>query len=52
MDDFRMKNTGGIGKNLKIGERMTNMLIDSITAKLTILDQVTLAVEEKVKKTL
>lgn len=52
MDDFRMKNTGGIAKNLKIGERMTNMLIDSITAKLTILDQVTLAVEEKVKKTL
>ncbi len=42
MDEKIMEYNGGIAHNPKVGKKMTNMLIDTIKAKLTILDQVTI----------
>ncbi len=42
MDGKLMDVSGGIATNPKVGQKMTNMMIDTIKAKLTILDQVTL----------
>jgi len=47
MDELLMEHNGGVAKNQKVGEKLTNMLIETIKAKLTILDQVAIDENEK-----